>query len=152
MLGNVGEVGDGAADGVGKFGSVEQAEASTGGVRAHRPLLRGEGESILEVRKEHCWFIVLLMAQKEGNLFPPLWPQTLPCPCTGFARAGEKNHVLQHDRAILRQLRHRYQGEEAEAERMLRKRKHGWSQTVRGDLGPILGVFSTFGRWRSPWS
>ena len=51
----------------------------------------------------------LLKAQKEGESLAPFWPQRPPCPCTGLRELAERIHVLQHDRAFLRQPRPRYQ-------------------------------------------
>ena len=65
-----------------------------------------------DMGKEHGWFVALVKAPKEGTSYAPLAADAY-VRMLKFARAGGENRVWQHDRAFLRQLRHRYQGEES---------------------------------------
>ena len=110
LLGNVGA--DGLAEGASKFGPEKDGKRVQG---EFAPICRCFVEKashfLDDVGKEQSWFTGLFKAQKGGKSLAPLWPQTPPCPSSDTARAGGENHLLQHDAAFLRSLRHRYHGE-----------------------------------------
>ena len=79
---NVGEVDDGEADGVSKFGPEEQLRRVQ---EELAPITRFfVGQFLDGVGKEHSWFIALLKARKEGKLSAPFWSRTPPRPCSGW--------------------------------------------------------------------
>ena len=92
MLGNVGEVVDGEADGVRKFGSEEQAKQMQDEFAPIACFFVEKASQFLDdVGKEHGWSIALLKAQKKGgNSLAPLWPQTPPCQCSGSRELAER--------------------------------------------------------------
>ena len=93
LLGIVGEVVDGEADGVSKFGSMEQGRR----VQEEFPpigrfVVENTSQFLNDVDKEQSWFIALLNAQKEGKSLAPFSPQTLPCPSSGLRELADRFH------------------------------------------------------------
>ena len=89
-LGNVGEVGDGEADGVSKFGSEEQAKrVQEEFARIARFFVEKVSQYLDVVGEEHGWIIALINAKTVGESLTPFWPQTPPYPCTGLRDLAE---------------------------------------------------------------
>ena len=94
LLGNVGEVVEGKADGVSKFGPEEHAKRVQEFVPIGRFIVEKASPFLDDVGKVHNWFIALFKAQEEGESVAPFWPQTTPCLCSGLRGLAERMKVI----------------------------------------------------------